>query len=563
MERKNIIFTCLVISVLLFLNACKSEKKEKEKEQIAEEQKISFSEHQINEIKDKVERFAKVKLEADVSTLTEKEKKMLPLLFETAKIMDSIFWKQAYGKREELLSKVDNEFVRQYININYGPWDRLNNNEPFIPGIEEKPMGANFYPSDMTKEEFESFQSPDKASLYTLIRRDEAGNLRTIPYHEAYEQKTKRAADLIQQASEYADDEGLKKYLELRAKALLTDEYFESDVAWMDMKTNTIDFIVGPIENYEDRLYGYKAAHESFILLKDKEWSSKLDRFAGFLPALQQSLPVSEKYKQETPGSSSDLGAYQVLYYAGDCNAGSKTIAINLPNDEKVRNEKGSRKLQLKNAMRAKFDMILLPISKLLIDSTQQKHITFTAFFENTMFHEVAHGLGISQTINDKGTVRKALKEQYSAIEEGKADILGLYLVTKLYEMGELTEGDVMDNFVTFMAGIFRSVRFGVASSHGKANMIRFYYFQEHGAFNRDEKTGVYSIDFEKMKKAMETLAREILIIQGDGNYEAAKKIVEEKGYIRDLLEKDLQRIEDAGIPVDIKFEQGLSVPGL
>jgi hypothetical protein len=384
-----------------------------------------------------------------------------------------------------------------------------------------------------------------------------------VPYHEAWKQEVTRASDLLLQAAELAEDAGLKNYLEKRARALLTDHYYESDMAWMDMKNNTIEFIVGPIENYEDQLYGYKTAHESFILIKDKEWSEKLEKYAALLPGLQEALPCEPPYKNETPGVDSDMNVYDAIYYAGDCNAGSKTIAINLPNDEKVRQDKGSRKLQLKNSMQAKFDKILVPISDLLIAEDQRKHVKFDAFFENTMFHEVAHGLGLGNTVDKSSTVREALKDAYTSIEESKADILGLWCVYQLNKMGELGEKEMMDNFVTFMAGIFRSVRFGAASAHGKANMMRFYYFQEAGAFERDAATGTYRVDFEKMKEAMFSLSELVLTIQGDGDYGTAKKMLDEKGFIRAELQKDLDRIEEAGIPRDIVFEQGAEVLGL
>jgi hypothetical protein len=280
------------------------------------------------------------------------------------------------------------------------------------------------------------------------------------------------------------------------------------------------------------------------------------------LPQLQKELPVDPEYKAEVPGSDADLNAYDVVYYAGDCNMAGKTIAINLPNDEEVQLQKGTRKLQLKNAMRAKFEKILLPISEKLIAEDQRQYVTFDAFFSNTMFHEVSHGMGIKNTITGEGTVRHVLKEQYSAIEEGKADILGLYLVTKLNEMGEFTETDLMDNYVTFMAGIFRSVRFGAASAHGKANMIRFNYFKEREAFKKNED-GTYSVDMEKMKQASTDLTRLILKLQGDGDYDAAKKLVEEQGIIPADLQADLDKLEAAGIPVDIVFEQGPDKLGL
>jgi hypothetical protein len=414
----------------------------------------------------------------------------------------------------------------------------------------------------MTKEEFEAFDDPNKTSLYTLIRRNEDGSLKTVWYHEAYASKVEKASQLLLKAAELAEDEGLKKYLTLRAEALLTDDYQPSDFAWMDMKTANIDFVVGPIENYEDALYGYKAAQEAFILIKDQAWSERLSKYASILPDLQKGLPIEEEYKAETPGSDADLNAYDVIYYAGDCNAGSKTIAINLPNDEEVQLKAGSRKLQLKNAMQAKFDKILLPISEVLITPEQRQYVTFDAFFGNTMFHEVAHGLGIKNTINGNGTVRKALKEQYSAIEEGKADIMGLYLVTKLFEMGEIEQGELMDNYVTFFAGIFRSSRFGAASAHGKANMMRFNYFKEKEAFTKNAD-GTYTVDFDKMHEAMISLMKEILYIQGNGDYDKAKAWVEEKGKILPELQADLDRLNASNIPVDIVFKQGKEFVGL
>jgi len=515
------------------------------------------------EMQKKLDEYVEVELKTDISHLSEKEKQMLPLLFDAAKIMDEIFWMQAYGDKDKLMNSIKDEATKKFVKINYGPWERLKDNKPFVEGFGEKPLGSGFYPTDMTREEFESFNSDTKTSLYTVIKRKADGSLESVPYSIAYKEKHEKAAELIRKAAQLAEDEGLMNYLNLRAEALLSDEYQPSDMAWMDMKTNNIDFVVGPIENYEDALFNYKAAHEAFILIKDQEWSSRLSRFAALLPALQQSLPVDQKYKMEVPGSDSDLGVYDAVYYAGDCNAGSKTIAINLPNDPQVHIEKGSRKLQLKNSMRYKFDKILVPISEILIDSTQRKHVTFEAFFENTMFHEVAHGLGIKNTINNKGTVRESLKETYSSIEEGKADILGLFMVAKLAEMGELKDKDLMDNYVTFMAGIFRSVRFGAASAHGKANMMRFYYFQEKGAFTRNSENGTYKVDFEKMTEAMNSLANTILTIQGDGNYDAVKEMLSNMGYIKEELQADLDRIGNADIPRDIRFKQGIEMLNL
>jgi len=503
--------------------------------------------------------FALFTLTSDISHLSVKEKQVLSIMFDVADIMDGLFWMQAMGPKEAFLARIQDETTKKFAMVNYGPWDRLDGNKSFITEVGPKPEGANFYPVDMTKEEFEAFNDPNKKSLYTVIRRNDNGTLRSVWYHQAYEKQLRKASELLKQAAALAEDAGLKKYLELRADALLTSQYQPSDFAWMEMRSSNIDFVVGPIENYEDALFGYKAAFESYILIKDPVWSARLVKYAAMLPALQRGLPVKDEYKTEIPGSDADLNAYDVVYYAGDCNAGSKTIAINLPNDEEVQLQKGSRKLQLKNAMLAKFDKIMVPIADLLIDPAQRKNVTFNAFFENTMFHEVAHAMGVKNTINGNGPARTALKEMYSSIEEGKADIMGLYLVTKLYEMGEQTEGQVMDNYVTFFAGTFRSVRFGAASAHGKSNMMRFNFFSEEGAFTRNAD-GTFMVDFEKTKAAMEKLVQKIVYIQGDGDYDAAKLWVETDGIVKPELQYDIDRINSANIPVDVVFEKGKKV---
>jgi len=510
----------------------------------------------------KISEFVSVRLTTDLARLTDKEKQMIPLLIDAAGIMDDLYWEQVIGNKGRFFDSIPDSLQRVFASINYGPWERLNGNKPFITGYGEKPAGANFYPVDMTKEEFEKWNDKDKSNQYTLVRRNGDGSLKCVWYHEAYTEQLEKAAGLLGQAAGLAEDPGLRKYLELRSKALVSDDYFPSDMAWMDMKNNTIDLVIGPIENYEDELYGYKTAYEAALLVKDKDWSLKLARFAQFLPELQEGLPVDTKYKKEKPGTDSDLNAYDIIFVAGHANAGSKTIAINLPNDEKVQMAKGSRRLQLKNAMRAKFDNILVPISEVLIDSTQRQHVKFDAFFSNVMFHEVAHGLGIKNTITGKGTVREALKEKYSSFEEAKADILGLYLTTYLIGKGELKEMTAEDCFVTYMAGLFRSVRFGAASAHGKANMMCFNFFADLGAFERSA-SGTYKVNFEKIRDAMNQWAAMVLKFEGDGDYEGAKSFLEANGKIQASLQSDLDRLKSARIPVDIVYEQGLSVLGL
>lgn len=504
-----------------------------------------------------------VDLTADLSHLSADQKKMIGLLIDASKIMDELFWAQAYpGDKQELLAAIDDPKVKQFVEINYGPWDRLNSNAPFLTGVDAKPAGANFYPADMTKEEFESATFEGKIDLYTLVRRNQDGELYSIPYNVAYTDQLQQAARLLREAATLAKSEAFANYLKLRADAFESNSYQASDFAWMDMTDNEIDIVMGPIETYEDQLYGYRAGFESYVLLKDMSWSQRLEKYAEYLPSLQRGLPVDEAYKAEMPGSGAQLNAYDVVYYAGHSNAGSKTIAINLPNDEQVQLEKGTRRLQLKNAMRAKFDEILVPIADVLIVPEQRQHITFDAFFANTMFHEVAHGLGIKNTIDGSNTVRQALKEHASALEEGKADILGLYMVTQLLEQGVITEGQLEDYYTTFLAGIFRSVRFGASSAHGKANMIRFNYFADAGAFTRNDK-GEYAVDMQAMRAAMNSLSEKILTLQGDGDYEGVGQLFDEMGNVSPQLQADLDRLSQANIPVDITFNQGKATLGL
>jgi hypothetical protein len=550
---KKTIYSILLLGLLACNNEAPKESNDTDVAATEEQQKMQ-------DIQKRLDKYVRVKLTTDINQLSENQQKMIPILIEVSKIMDNIFWKEAFGSKS-LLGRIKDEKAREFAAINYGPWDRLAGNEPFLDNASEKPAGANFYPIDMTKEEFEASTLEDKASLYTILQRNVDGELITVPYHEAFATEVQKASELLKEAAKYADNPALKKYLLLRAEALLTDEYYESDMAWMDMTDNQIDIICGPIETYEDQLFGHKAAHEAYVLVKDMEWSKRLAKYASMLPELQKNLPVEEQYKQEEPGTDSQLAAFDVIYYAGDCNAGSKTIAVNLPNDEEIQLKKGTRRSQLKNAMKAKFDKILIPIANELIDESQQQYINFDAFFANTMFHEVAHGLGIKNTIDGKGTVREALKEHASALEEGKADILGLYMIHQLHQKGEI-EGDLKSYYTTFMASIFRSIRFGTSSAHGKANMIRFNFFKDQGVFVRSE-AGTYTINYEKMTDAMNALSAKILQLQGNGDYKGVSDLVASETVIKEDLRADLDRLSEKGIPVDVVFEQGVEALGL
>lgn len=544
MKRKFLNFSASVLGAVALATtlSCTSQKKADE-----------------SPMKAKVDEYAPVELKSDlVNGLSDKEKELVKIFFQVGNITDQLFWKQTFGDKA-LLDTISDSYAKDFAMIQYGVWDRLDNNKPFIEGYGEKPLVCNYYPKDITSEEFDAFQDENKNSWYTVIRRNEDGSLKSVWYHDEYAEEIGRICELLQRAVTLAEDPGLKSYLEKRIEAFRTDDYLASDLAWMDMKDSKIDFITGPIETYDDKFRENKASYESFILLKDEARSKDLAKFVSMLPALQKELPCDPKYKTFVPGTSSDLNVYDAVFYAGDCNAGSKTIAINLPNDERVHAMKGTRRLQLRNSMQAKFDKILMPIGKLLVSPEQQQHLKFDAFFWNVTFHEVAHGLGVKQTVNGKGSVDDAMGTEKTSWEEAKADILGLFMVTKLVEMGEITNITAEDALATYIAGIFRSVRFGAASSHGKANMMCFNYMEKAGAFSRDAE-GRYVIDFDKAKEAVNGWAALILKTQGEGDLEFAIKYRAENGSISPALQADLDKINEAGIPRDIRFIQGEDV---
>lgn len=517
------------------------------------------TQQQESPMKAKVEEYAQVELKSDlVNNLNDKEKELVKIFFQVGEITDDLFWQQTFGDKSQL-DTITDSYAKEFAMIHYGAWDRLDNNKPFLAGYDEKPAVCNYYPHDITAEEFDAFEDANKNSWYTVIRRNEDGSLKSVWYHEAYAEEIGRICALLEKAVTLAEDPGLKNYLEKRIEAFKTDDYLESDLAWMDMKDSKIDFVTGPIESYDDKFQETKASYESFILLKDEARSKDLAKFVAMLPALQKELPCAPEYKTFVPGTSSDLNVYDAVYYAGDCNAGSKTIAINLPNDERVHALKGTRRLQLRNSMKAKFDKILMPIGQLIVTPEQQKYLNFDAFFWNVTFHEVAHGLGVKQTINTNESVDAVMGTEKTSWEEAKADILGLFMVTKLIEMGEITNITAEDAIATYIAGILRSVRFGAASSHGKANMMCFNYMEKARAFSRDAK-GQYVIDFGKAKEAMNGWAALILQTQGDGNVEFATKYRAENGGITPALQADLDKINGAGIPRDITFIQGADI---
>ena len=505
-------------------------------------------------LKAKVESYAVVEVSSPLyDALSDNDKKIVSLFREAAEIMDGLFWKQTFGDKSEI-EALPEGYAKDYALINYGAWDHLDDNKPFIEGYGEKPLGCQYYPQDMTMEEWNAFEDPDKLNLYTVIRRDENGALKTVWYRDEYKAELDKVCALLEEAAALTTNEGMRTYLTERVKAFRTDDYLASDLAWMDMKDCNMDLVIGPIENYDDHLFEAKAAYECFILLKDETRSANLAKYVALLPTLQKMLPCAPEYKTFVPGTSSDLNVYDAIYYAGDCNAGSKTIAINLPNDERVHAAKGARRLQLYNSMMAKFNKILAPIGDVLVDPAQQKYLSADAFFWNVTFHEVAHGLGVKQTVNGKGTVDEAMGSEKTTWEEAKADILGLFMVNKLIEMGEITDITKEESIATFIAGIVRSVRFGSASSHGKANMMCFNYMEDHGAFTRNAE-GKYVVDFAKAEEVINSWSALILETQATGNYEFAKEYTAKNASIRENLAAEVALVNNAGIPRDIVFD--------
>ena len=506
------------------------------------------------ELKNKVESYAVVEVKSPLyDALSDNDKKIVALFREAADIMDGLFWKQTFGDKDQMEALTD-EYEKAYAMINYGPWDHLDDNKPFIEGYGDKPLGCQYYPQDMTQAEWESFDDPDKLNLYTVVRRDENGALKTVWYRDEYKEELEKVCALLEEAAALTTNEGMRTYLTERVKAFRTDDYLASDMAWMDMKDCNMDLVIGPIENYDDHLNEAKAAYEAFILLKDETRSANLAKYVALLPTLQKMLPCAPEYKTFVPGTSSDLNVYDAIYYAGDCNAGSKTIAINLPNDERVHAAKGARRLQLYNSMMAKFDKIMMPIGEVLMTPEQLQYLSADAFFWNVTFHEVAHGLGVKQTVNGKGTVDQAMGDQKTSWEEAKADILGLFMVCKLIDMGEITDITKEQSIATFIAGIVRSVRFGFASSHGKANMMCYNYMEEHGAFTRNAE-GKYVIDFKKAEKAIDSWSELIIRTQATGDFEFAQAYSKEHAAITPELEADIKKVNEAGIPRDIVFD--------
>jgi hypothetical protein len=511
-------------------------------------------------------RFVSTDVTGDTSRLSEGDRKALDKIIEAASYMDDIYLRQVWSGNVALLQKLeaDKSPVGQarlhYFMINKGPWSRLDKNEPFIDGVpHEKPPQAGFYPDDMTKEEFENWakglsdeERQRATGFFYAIRRGADGKLKTVAYSEEYRQFLEPAAQLLREAAELTTDQTLKSYLAKRAAAFISNDYYESDVAWMDLNS-PIDVTIGPYETYEDEWFSYKAAFEAFITLRDEAESAKLAKFSSYLQEIENNLPIEERYRNPKLGAASPIRVVDVVFTSGEANQGVQTAAYNLPNDERVVKEKGSKRVMLKNVQEAKFNKTLIPISKVVLDPSQQSEISFDAFFTHILAHELVHGLG-PHNITVEGretTVRQQLKENYSALEEAKADITGLFALQYLIDQGKVDRQMERLMYTTFLASVFRSVRFGITEAHGKGVALQFNYLMDEGAIKADESAGTFSIDGSRIKEAVRKLTSDILMIQATGDYGKAKAMMEKYAVIRPVMQKALDRLSD--VPVDIE----------
>ncbi len=518
------------------------------------------------ELAKKIRRFAPTVLTADTARLSMGDRTALKKIIEAAKLLDPLFLRQVWSGNEALHKKLEADKTvvgRQrlhYFLINDGPWSRLDNNEPFIEGVpREKPPQANFYPDDITKEEFNSWlnslpaSEKEKATGYFYtIRRAANGKLKTVPYSWEYREFLEPAGRLLRDAAALTTNRTLKDFLTKRADAFTSNDYYASDVAWMDLEA-PIDVTIGPYETYEDELFGYKAAFEAYVTLTDVAESAKLKKFGQYLQELENNLPLEARYRNPKLGASSPMRVVNEVFSSGEGNNGVQTAAFNLPNDERVVKEKGSARIMLKNVQDAKFNKVLVPISRVVLSVGQQQDIAFDSFFTHILMHELMHGLGPHNiTVNGQPTtVRLQLKELYSAIEEAKADVTGLWALQYLIDKGVIDKQMQRTLYITYLASMFRSVRFGLTESHARGVAMQFNYFTDEGAIKFDEGTGKFSIDNSRIREAVRKLTHDLLTLEAEGSYDKAKAILDKYSLIRPAMKGALDRLND--VPVDIE----------
>lgn len=517
---------------------------------------------QAQTIEERLAPYAIVEIAVPWDLITGEDRAVLEKLYRAAAVMDELFLRQVCAKNVEMRGKLlkEGDPVKiRFFRINFGPWDRLADDEPVLCE-RPKPLGATFYPTDMTREEFSNWiaaHPDDKEGFegtFTVLRRSADGGLKVVPYSEEYRELLEKAAGYLKEAAALTSNESLARFLEGRANAFFANDYFESDLAWMDVADNLLDVTIGPYEVYEDNLLGYKAAFEAFVGVRDPEESRKLDGLKAYIIKMEKNLPIEDRYKNLDRGAESPISVIDLVFSAGDTKAGVQTLAFNLPNDERVLDVKGSKKVMLRNICHAKFDKILMPIAERLVSKEQLPKVTFDAYFNHILLHEFSHGLGpgiITLEDGTETTVNKALREAHSAIEEAKADVVGQYNLYYLIDEGFFPSRLTEETAATYLAGFFRSVRFGISSAHGRANMIAFNYFKEKGAYRQDTDTGAWSVDFERIRDAVKTFSHEVLMLQAHGDYEGAKKFIDTYGVMGDDVTASLSKLE--GVPVDIE----------
>ncbi len=512
----------------------------------------------------KLKRFAPTEITADVSKLSAGDRAALDKLIQAARLMDEMYLRQVWSANTMMKDKLAKETSEEgkarnaMFMLNKSPWSALDHDSAFVPGAPKRPAGANYYPEDITKEEFEAWVSTLSASdqerargFFYTVRRDEQNKLTLVPYNEEYKQWLEPAAKLLREAAELTDNASLKNYLTKRADAFMSNDYYASDVAWMELDA-PIEPTIGPYEVYMDELFNYKAAFEAFITLRNDEETKKLDKFSGLLQDVENNLPIEKKYRNPKLGALAPIRVVDVVVNGGEANKGVQTAAFNLPNDERVTREKGSKRVMLKNVQEAKFKNVLMPISKIAIAPDEQALIAFEPFFTHILAHELMHGLG-PHTIAVAGkqtTVRQAMKELSSAFEEAKADISGLWMLQYLIDKGVVDKPFEKQMYATFLASAFRTVRFGLNEAHGKGIALQFNYLVDEGAFVHDAVSGTFSVNFEKIKPAVTKLTAEIMTVQAEGSYEKAKAMLGKYGVMRPEMKAVLDKMSD--VPVDI-----------
>ena len=511
--------------------------------------------------------FAPVEIKADLSKLPPEERQALAKMVEASKFMNTLFLRQVWAGNETMLLDLmadKTELGRArfaYFMIHKGPWDRQNKFESFIPGAPAKPPQGNFYPAGSSKEDVDKWieslpeaQKHDAKFFYTTIRKGADGKFQLVPYSVEYQGELTEIARLLREAAALTKQPSLKTFLEKRADAFFSNDYYASELAWMDLDA-TIDPTIGPYENYEDDWFNYKAAFESFITVRDDEETAKLTKFSSKMQEVEDHLPFDAKYRNKKIGGAAPIRVVNEVYCSGDANRGVQTAAYNLPNDERVTNEKGSKRVMLKNVQEQKFAKVLMPINKVALTADEQKKVEFDPFFTWILMHELMHGLGPHEIMvnGKKTTARQELKEISGAIEEAKADITGLWAMQYFVDTGVLPKSMEKTMYATYLASSFRTIRFGIVEAHGKGQMMQMNFLMDEGAIVVD-KEGRFAINEKKIKKAVEKLTGVLLTLEAKGDYAGSKAMLDKMATVRPQVQTILDRLKDVPIDIEPKF---------